>query len=79
MATKPRKRSSGGRKKAKKTYKATGRGRTIRRSATMTGRSETKRDGRRSALSPGKRVSAKGRVYHERRANRSDVDPRKRL
>ena len=31
------------------------------------------------AEKPGKRVSKNGRVYYERRANRSDTDPKKKL
>lgn len=41
-------------------------------STKMTGRSNYARDAVRPALPPGKRVSAKGRVYYERRENRSD-------
>lgn len=41
-------------------------------STTQVGRSEYARDAVRPALPPGKRISRKGRVYYERRANRSD-------
>lgn len=38
-----------------------------------TGRSNQRYDDRRKAKLPGKRVSASGRVYYERRRNRSDT------
>ena len=41
-------------------------------STTQVGRSDYRRDAVRPALPPGKRVSKNGRVYYERRANRSD-------
>lgn len=44
----------------------------VRQSARQTGTSKTARDLKRRALPPGRRVSASGRVYYERRANRSD-------
>jgi len=37
------------------------------------GKSDTKRDKSRKALSPGKRVSRTGKVYWETRKNRSDA------
>lgn len=40
---------------------------------TQTGGSSIKADRRRKALPPGKRKSASGKIYYERRKNRSDV------
>ena len=39
----------------------------------------TARDRKLTAKKPGKRVSASGRTYYERRVNRSDVSKKKRL
>lgn len=39
---------------------------------TQTGKSNRKADKKRHARSPGRRVSASGKVYTERRRNRSD-------
>jgi hypothetical protein len=39
----------------------------------QTGKSNTAKDATRQAKAPGKRTSAKGKVYYERRANRSDA------
>lgn len=50
----------------KKRYKQTGK------------RKSLKNDRQRTARAPGKRVSKSGRVYYERRRNRSDV-PGKRI
>jgi hypothetical protein len=44
----------------------------VRQSTRQTGTSKTTRDLKRQALPPGRRVSATGRVYYERRKNRSD-------
>ena len=41
-------------------------------STRQTGRSNAKRDKKRKAKAPGKRRSASGKVYYERRKNRSD-------
>ena len=45
---------------------------------SQTGKSKTKLDKKRKALAPGKRVSKNGKVYYERRKNRSDR-PGKRI
>lgn len=42
------------------------------KSTKQTGKSDTARDFVRYAKAPGKRTSAKGKTYYERRANRSD-------
>jgi hypothetical protein len=42
------------------------------KSDSQTGKSNTAKDLQRSAKAPGKRTSAKGTTYYERRANRSD-------
>ena len=42
------------------------------------GRSNRKIDSRKKALAPGKRISKNGKVYYERRKNRSDL-PHKRV
>jgi len=44
----------------------------VRQSTRQTGTSKTTRDLKKRALAPGRRVSATGRVYYERRKNRSD-------
>ena len=44
----------------------------VRQSTRQTGTSKTTRDLKRQALPPGRRVSAAGNVYYERRKNRSD-------
>ena len=48
-------------------------------SKRQTGKSNRKSDQKRLALIPGLRVSKTGRVYYERRRNRSDADPGRRL
>jgi len=47
----------------------------LTRSGEQTGRSDASRDMLRRAKSPGKRLSRAGKVYYERRRNRSDVPP----
>jgi hypothetical protein len=47
----------------------------VPRSGEQTGRSDAARDEMRRALAPGKRLSRTGKVYYERRRNRSDVPP----
>jgi len=44
----------------------------VRQSTRQTGSSETKRDLKKRALAPGRRVSKTGSIYYERRKNRSD-------
>jgi hypothetical protein len=44
----------------------------VRQSTRQTGTSKTTRDLKKRALAPGRRVSAAGNVYYERRKNRSD-------
>ena len=44
----------------------------VRQSTRQTGSSKTTRDLKKRALPPGRRVSAAGNVYYERRKNRSD-------
>ncbi len=45
----------------------------------QTGKSNISRDKRYKALHPGKRISKSGRKYYEYRANRSDINRRKKL
>jgi hypothetical protein len=47
----------------------------LTRSGEQTGRSDAARDMLRRAKAPGKRLSKTGKVYYERRRNRSDVPP----
>lgn len=47
----------------------------LTRSGEQTGRSDAARDVLRRAKAPGKRLSRAGKVYYERRRNRSDVPP----
>lgn len=47
----------------------------VSRSGDQSGRSDIVRDGMRRAMRPGKRLSRTGKVYYERRANRSDMNP----
>jgi hypothetical protein len=59
----------------KKRGTAAGKKATAKRAASstrQTGSSSTARDRARKALAPGRRVSRTGRVYYERRKNRSD-------
>lgn len=44
----------------------------VRQSTRQTGTTNLSRDLRKRALAPGRRVSGSGKVYYERRANRSD-------
>ncbi len=55
------------------------RGRTIRVSKRMVGRSNTPADKRRKALKPGLRRASSGKRYFENRRNRSDRNPKKGL
>jgi len=48
-------------------------GRTIKYEDSRTGKSITGIDKKRSALSPGKRISKSGKIYYEKRINRSDL------
>ncbi|MEM4409689.1 MAG: hypothetical protein QXI19_13205 [Candidatus Caldarchaeum sp.] len=48
------------------------RGRTIAVKLPQTGKSNVELDQQLDALAPGKRRSASGRIYYERRKNRSD-------
>ena len=52
---------------------------TKKKKISQIGKSNVAYDKRLRAKKPGKRISASGKVYYERRANRSDVNPRKRL
>jgi hypothetical protein len=45
----------------------------VRASTRQTGRSNPQYDSRVEAMAPGKRISARGRVYYEYRRNRTDV------
>ena len=45
--------------------------RVLKASTRQTGRSNTKRDRARKAMQPGKRRSARGRIYYEHRKNRT--------
>lgn len=45
----------------------------------QTGSSNLKRDRQRMAQLPGKRVSASGKIYYERRANRSDTPAQRKV
>lgn len=45
----------------------------VRASTRQTGRSIPQYDSRVEAMAPGKRISARGRVYYEYRRNRTDV------
>lgn len=49
------------------------------RSYRQTGKTTYSSDKKRPAKRPGKRVSASGNVYYERRKNRSDRSKKKRL
>ena len=48
-------------------------GKTIKYIDTRTGKTKYKEDKRRTALLPGKRISKNGKVYYEKRRNRSDL------
>lgn len=51
------------------------RGKTLIPDRRQTGRTTARKDRPRDALSPGKRLSRNGRLYYERRRNRSDLPP----
>jgi len=51
----------------------------LKRSKTQTGRSNKAVDRTRTALAPGKRKSKSGKIYTEKRANRSDKSRRLKL
>lgn len=74
MISEARKKGAASRKTATKQgslFRAT----RVSRSGEQTGRSDAARDVLRRALAPGKRLSRTGKVYYERRRNRSDVPP----
>lgn len=52
-------------------------GKTIKYIKTRTGKTKISIDKKRSALLPGKRVSKSGRIYYEKRRNRSDLIKKK--
>ena len=49
----------------------------LKASTRQTGRSHTERDKALPAMQPGKRRSARGRIYYEHRRNRSDLRGKK--
>ena len=53
--------------------------RVIKASKQQTGKTTKEIDRMIEALKPGKRQSKSGNIYYERRRNRSDIDPKKRL
>jgi len=48
-------------------------GTTIKYEDTRTGKTNISKDKKRSALTSGKRVSKTGKIYYEKRMNRSDL------
>jgi hypothetical protein len=54
-------------------------GRVIRAAKRQIGTSKIKYDRRYAAMRPGLRQSGRGKRYYERRRNRSDINPRKKL
>ena len=46
--------------------------RVIEVTKTQVGKTDRKRDMKRKAMPPGKRISKNGKIYYERRKNRSD-------
>lgn len=48
-------------------------GEVLKASSRQTGKTHVARDEKRTAMAPGKRRSGSGKVYHETRANRSDL------
>jgi len=65
--------------KRKKKTKRQGKPRVIKKVYRQIGKSVASLDKKRKAMAPGKRISKKGNVYYEYRANRSDLDPRKKI
>lgn len=49
------------------------RGTTIKYEDSRTGKTQMIRDKKRNALLPGKRISKSGKIYYEKRRNRSDL------
>ena len=82
----PKKKKSQTKKKKSQTKKKTSQttlrskkfGRRVLKASTrQTGKSHTRRDRARKAMQPGKRRSARGRIYYEYRKNRTDRRGRK--
>lgn len=48
-------------------------GKTLKYIKTRTGKSDIPKDKKRNALLPGKRISKFGKIYYEKRKNRSDL------
>ena len=59
-------------KKNNKLFINTARG-TIKYIDSRTGKTKISRDKKRNALLPGKRISKSGKIYYEKRKNRSDL------
>ena len=57
----------------KNLFIGSGKGRTIKYEDSRTGKTNIPRDKKRSALTPGKRISKSGKIYYEKRKNRSDL------
>ena len=53
-------------------------GKTIKYEDSRTGKTIRIKDLKRSALTPGKRISKNGKIYYEKRKNRSDLKGRDR-
>ena len=82
----PKKKKSQTKKKKSQTKKKTSQStlrskkfgrRVLKASRRQTGRSNTKRVRAHKAMQPGKRRSARGRIYYEHRRNRSDLRGRR--
>jgi len=59
-------------RRRKSRSRSSGRGRTIHTVNYQRGKSNTRKDAKRHALTPGRRRSRSGRKYNETRKNRSD-------
>lgn len=66
-------------KKLSRKKSSSRKGRTVRSVNYQRGKSDKRKDAKRSALKPGKRKSRSGKKYWETRRNRSDRNPKLRL
>lgn len=64
-------------KEETKFIKDTRKPKIILKAEHQTGKTKLKRDKKRDALAPGKRISKSGNVYYEYRKNRSDLTGKK--
>ncbi len=75
-----KKRSKNNNRKNNRKKRSSGRlPRVLKAAKKLVGKSNILADVKIKAMRPGKRISKSGRVYYERRANRADINPKKKL